>query len=101
MRCITSSLSTSERLLIKIDTQIFNDEIKEEYFLYLLRFTNERKFFLWKVFDHWHKSWWKTLAEMNNYWMVYIDLDKLSGNSISCHENSLSNITNKLKICEN
>ena len=54
-----------------------SDEEKEEYFLFLLKVTVDCECFTWKVFDHWKENGWTTLASMNDYWMVNINLSKI------------------------
>ena len=54
-----------------------SDEEKDEYFLLLLKGTADCECFTWRVFENWNKNGWTTLASMNDYWMVKINLSKI------------------------
>lgn len=53
------------------------DKERDEYFYYLLQTTNAKGYFSWKIFKDWVTNNWKTQNEMNDYWMVKIDIEKL------------------------
>ena len=54
-----------------------NNETKDDYFLYLLKVTNETGLFVWKIFEDWRQSGCKTLQDMNKYWKVTINLERI------------------------
>ena len=54
-----------------------DEKEKENYFLFILEITRLNKFFVGEIFDHWKENNCRTLAEMNNYWMIKIDRERL------------------------
>ena len=56
---------------------VIDEKEKENYFLFILEIIRLNKFFVGEIFDHWRENNCKTLAAMNNYWMVKIDKERL------------------------
>ena len=54
-----------------------DEKEKENYFLYILEITRRNKYFVGEIFDDWKENNCRTLTEMNNYWMVKIDRERL------------------------
>ena len=65
------------RFLNKNKPVEIDEKEKENYFLYILEITLLNKIFVGEIFDHWKENNCRTLAEMNNYWMVKIDRERL------------------------
>ena len=56
-----------------------DEETKEEYFLYILDYIKEKKFFEGEIFELWKENKWRTLEDMNNFSIVTVNKDKLIG----------------------
>ena len=76
----------------------FDKETSEEYFLYILKTIYENRFFAGKIFEHWRENKCRTLQDMNNYWMITANLDRLEeGNSEILNQNITMLSTEDLK----
>ena len=72
-----------------------NEEVINEYFIYLLYMTNEKGHFKGEMLKNWRENELKTLKEMNDYWMININLDKLR------EDINITNIKSPNNISEN
>ena len=76
----------------------FDKETSEEYFLHILKIINKRRFFVGKIFVHWRENKCRTLQDMNNYWLITANLDRLDeGNSEDLNWNLTMLSTEDLK----
>ena len=67
----------------------FDDETKNDYFLYLLKVINERGLFVGKIFEYWKQGGCKTLQDMNKCWMITAHLERSDdGKSESMKQNN-------------
>ena len=74
----------SKNKLLNID-----DETKNDYFLYLLKVTNERGLFVGEIFEYWKQGGCKTLQDMNKCWMITAHLERSDvGKSESMNQNN-------------
>ena len=80
MLSIIYSSSISEGLWNKAHKELEDDTIKA-YFIYLLNSYNEKEYFTGEIFQHWKQSGLTTFEEINNYWMIKINLDKFQDDS--------------------
>ena len=65
-----------------------DQEIIDKYFLYILDTIYENLYFKGKMFQIWRENGLETLEKMNDYWMVYVNLDRLKGGLLISSENT-------------
>ena len=78
---------TSRNKYLDID-----EETKEEYFLYILDYINEKELFEGENFEFWRRNRWRTLEDMNKLSMVTVNKDKLIAECSSISDKSFKSL---------